>query len=76
MHGGNYMPKQILHLELTKDQVADLMNALEDHRDDFRTKSKEAARGFGLDIAYWNSRAEEVQQLLELVMTSSKIKRY
>ncbi|WP_404290961.1 hypothetical protein [Glutamicibacter arilaitensis] len=70
------MAERILHLSLTKDQLADLVNALEDYRDDFRMTAEESERGFGLDRAYWNTRVEEVQQLLELVATSSKLNRH
>ncbi|GAA2947615.1 hypothetical protein ACX5K5_07350 [Glutamicibacter bergerei] len=70
------MPNQILHLSLTKDQLADLVNALEDYRDDFRTKAADATRGFGLDKAYWDSRVAEVQLVLELVSVSGRLNRH
>ncbi|WP_146112546.1 hypothetical protein [Arthrobacter sp. MYb213] len=69
------MPKQVLRLSLTKDQIADLLNALEDHRDDFRAKAQEAAGGLGLDVAYWRSRVDEVQRLLDLVSISAQVNR-
>ncbi|HJX77084.1 hypothetical protein [Glutamicibacter sp.] len=69
------MPKQVLRLSLTKDQIADLLNALEDHRDDFRAKAKEATGGLSLDVAYWRSRVDEVQRLLDLVSTSAQLNR-
>lgn len=44
-----------LDLALSKSQISDLVNALEDHRDDFLRKAVEAQNGFGLDPEYWES---------------------
>jgi len=62
--------EKILKLTLTTSQLNDLINALEDHREDFRHKAENAAYGFGLDAGYWNSRAEEIQELLDAVSST------
>lgn len=66
------MPAMTLQLSLTPDQAADLLNALEDHRDSFHAKATDPLRGFGLDEEYWSSREKELQALFRLV--SSKLK--
>lgn len=66
------MKQKTLNLELTNDQFADLANALEDHRDYFKKRAEEATLGFGLDTGYWQSRAAEVQELLQLVLSTAK----
>lgn len=66
------MKQKTVHLDLTNDQFADLTNALEDHRDYFKRRADEAILGFGLDTGYWKSRAEEVQELLGLVLHSER----
>lgn len=66
------MKQKALNLELSNDQFADLTNALEDHRDYFKKRADEALMGFGLDTGYWKSRAEEVQELLGLVLHSAR----
>jgi len=53
-----------LDLALSKSQISDLVNALEDHRDDFLRKAVEAQNGFGLDPEYWKSRAGEIDATL------------
>lgn len=65
------MKHKTLNLELSRDQLADLTNALEDHRDYFKKCAEEARFGLGLDIAYWQSRAGEVQELLHMVRDST-----
>lgn len=66
------MKHRTLNLELSNDQFADLANALEDHRDYFKRRADEAMLGFGLDTGYWQSRATEVQELLRLVLSTTK----
>jgi len=66
------MKQKTLNLELTNDQLADLTNALEDHRDYFKKRADEAMLGMSLDTGYWKSRAEQVQEILGLVMHSAR----
>ncbi|MGO4295337.1 hypothetical protein [Glutamicibacter sp. MCAF14] len=68
------MKQKTLNLELSNDQFADLTNALEDHREYFKKRASEALLGFGLDTGYWQSRAAEVQELLQLLQSAAKQK--
>lgn len=61
-----------LNLELNRSQISDLVNALEDHRDDFKRKAVEAQNGFGLDSAYWESRATDIEATLQIVVDASR----
>lgn len=64
------MSDKILKLTLTTSQFNDLVNALEDHREDFRQKAADAGLGFGLDAGYWTSRAEEIQEIITEVFAT------
>lgn len=62
------MEVRTLLLELSDDQLADLNDALEDYRDYFKAQAQEASMGFGLDAEYWESRANEIQGLREMLL--------
>lgn len=66
------MPGHRLELNLTHDQLADLANALEDYRDHFLQRAREAELGFGLEPSYWEGRSREVADLLEMVETAEQ----
>ena len=61
------MPRKHLDVSLSHDEFEDLNNALEDHRDGFKRMADEAMNGFGLEPAYWDGRAQEVEGLRETV---------
>ena len=62
-----------LDLALSKSQISDLVNALEDHRDDFLRKAAEAQNGFGLEPEYWESRARDIEATLLRVRSAIKL---
>ncbi|WP_054821648.1 hypothetical protein [Arthrobacter sp. JCM 19049] len=64
------MPKTTLQLTLTKDQFDDLSNALEDYRDQFAQRAGESEFDLLLGSAYWEDRAQEIQELLERILQS------
>ena len=64
------MTRKTVTLNLSNDQLADLVNALEDHRDSFKDQAEQAKFGFGLGSDYWQGRVEEIQQLLDMVRQS------
>lgn len=57
------MPRKHIDLRVSHDEFEDLNNALEDHRDGFKHMAEEATNGFGLEPAYWEGRAQEVEGL-------------
>ncbi|HJX79990.1 hypothetical protein [Glutamicibacter sp.] len=66
------MPDKNLHLALSNTQISDLLNALEDHHKYFLDQADHATLGFGLDAAYWSTRAQEVNEVRQLILQSVK----
>lgn len=61
------MPRKHVDVSVSHDEFEDLNNALEDHRDGFKHMAEEATNGFGLEPAYWEGRAQEVEGLRETI---------
>lgn len=62
-----HTPRKDLHLSLSQDQYDDLTSALETHRNELQRFADSSSSGFGLDLAYWTRRVDEVQELLDSV---------
>ncbi|MFJ2145283.1 MULTISPECIES: hypothetical protein [Micrococcaceae] len=61
------MPRKHVDVSVSHAEFEDLNNALEDHRDGFKKMAEEATNGFGLEPAYWEGRAQEVEGLRETI---------
>ncbi|MGO3257208.1 MAG: hypothetical protein ACTIKH_13775 [Glutamicibacter ardleyensis] len=64
------MTDRNLNVVLSTSQITDLIYAWEDYREDFRRKAIEAQNGFGLDVEYWESRANDIEGSLQIVQSA------